>query len=153
VPSFVTLSDNRFTPDQCFSFVTDLTKWTTFTGYGPLPGIRHAEAADGRPLALGSVVRVQDSDGSSHEEVVTVFERPTTYAVTMRLTPPASWLMKRIDERVDFQAIPCGTRITRRFDVLPRSFLAWPLVWAVTFLLLRPAVRRHDAVVSRLAPP
>lgn len=147
MPRFVTESRNPSSPSACFQYVTTLANWSTFPGYGPMPGIVRASAPG--PLALGVRVRVENTDGSVHHERVTAFEPPRSYAVRMELTPPASWLMRHIDEAVEFDADGVGTRVTRRFHTVPRSFVTAPLVALITRFLLRRAVEAHDRVVAR----
>lgn len=145
--TFQTLSTTPLTPEQAFAYIVTLANWTSFTGYGPLPGIVEATAPGGT-LSLGTRVRVRNTDGSVHHEVVVVFEPGQRYAVRMELSPPASWLMRHIDEEVVLSATPEGTTIRRRFDVVPRSILTAPLVAIIALVFLRTAVRRHDHVVA-----
>lgn len=135
-------------PAEVFRFVVTLANWPSFTGYGPLPGIVEASLPPGEALRLGARVRVQNTDGSVHHEVVTAFEPGARYAVRMELGPPASRLMSGIDEEVLLEPDGGGTRMTRRFTTPARSGWTRPVVWLVTHLLLRPAVRRHDRAVA-----
>lgn len=146
MPCFVTESLNTSSPSASFDYVTTLANWATFPGYGPMPGIVRASATG--PLGLGVRVRVENTDGTVHHERVTAFEPARRYAVRMELVRPASWLMRHIDEEVCFEANGAGTRVTRRFETVPRSFLTAPLVALITRFLLRPAVEAHDRVVA-----
>lgn len=148
MPQFTTHSDNPYTPEQTFAYIIDLTKWSSFPGYGPLPGIVEASVPDGTTLALGARVRVKNTDGSVHHEVVTAFEPGRHYAVRMELSPPASYLMSAILENVWIEPTQSGTHIRRHFETVPRSFLTAPLVWLLTHLLLKRAVIAHDQAVA-----
>lgn len=151
MPCFVTESLNSSSPAASFQFVTTLANWSTFAGHGPMPGIVRASAAE--PLGLGVRVRVENTDGSVHHERVTAFEPGLRYAVRMELAPPASWLMVHIDEEVRFEPSGAGTRVIRRFETVPRSFLTAPFVALITRFLLRPAVEAHDRVVASALGP
>lgn len=157
VPTFVTTRDNLRSPDETFTYIVTLANWTEFRGYGFLPGIVEASLPDGAPIppasrqvALGSRIRVENTDGSVHHEVVQAFEPGRRYAIRMELAPPVSYLMARIDERVDLEATPTGTRVTRTFDVVPRGWWTAPLVWLVAKVLRRAVVRHDEAVAGAL---
>ncbi len=147
MPTFTTVSTNPASPEANFTFVTNLENWPTFTGFGPLPGIRRATA--NAPLALGTRVRVENTDNSVHQEIVTAFEPGRRYAVRMEVVPPASWLMRHIDEELLLEPVEAGTRVHRRFTTVARSWLTAPVVWFITFFLLKPAVLKHDAVAAQ----
>ena len=58
-------------PGDIAGQILDLDKWTAFTGYGVLPGIKAAVFAVRTPGVVGTRIRVTNTDGSSHvEEVV-----------------------------------------------------------------------------------
>lgn len=149
MPTFVTESTTPRTPEETFAFICDLAKWPLFRGYGPLPGIAEASLPEGERLDVGARVRVRNTDGSVHHEVVVELERGRRYVVRMELAPPASYVFRGIEERVDLQPVAEGTRVLRRFETTPRSFFTAPLAWLVGGVLLRKAVERHDAAVTR----
>lgn len=58
-------------PREISQRILDVANWTTFRGYGPIPGIRHAEIECAAPAVVGSRIRVENTDGSTHvEEIV-----------------------------------------------------------------------------------
>jgi hypothetical protein len=65
----------------------------------------------------------------------------------MELTPPASYLMGGIEERVDVEAHGEGTRVTRTFVVRPRWFFTAPIAWVIAHGFLHRAVVRHNEAV------
>lgn len=143
MPAFVSESDFEGSPEATFDLMVTLENWPTFKGHGPLPGIVRATAPGGI-LALGTRVRVENTDRSVHHEQVVAFERGRRFAVRMELSPPASWLMQHIDEEVVLTATAQGTHMWRRFETAPRFFFTLPLVLLITHLLLKPAVMKHD---------
>jgi hypothetical protein len=146
--TFVTESSNARSPEETFDFICDLTKWPLFRGWGPIPGIAEASLPAGETLALGARVRVRNTDGSVHHEVVVAFDRGKRFAVRMELGRPASYLMRHIEETVDLEAVPGGTHVRRRFTTVPRSFLTSPLVRLVGGVFLRKAVVAQDAAMA-----
>ena len=60
-----------FAPEEIAKQILDLTKWSDFHGYGPLPGIKVAEFEVRTEGIVGTRIRVTNVDGSSHvEEIV-----------------------------------------------------------------------------------
>ena len=147
---FKTCDDLPNTPSEVFGGIVDLTKWSMFPGWGPLPGIREATLPEGEQMGVGARVRVLNTDGSVHYEVVRVFEPARRYSIVMELSPPASYLMRCIEEDVELLETPTGgTRITRTFTTFPRYFITAPLVWLITHFLLRKAVEHHNRLFQR----
>ena len=136
------------TPEQVFDFIIDTSRWPEFPGHGPVPGIAKAEAEDGLPLKLGSRVRVENTDGSIHYEMIGVFDRPARIRLDMEVTPPASKVMKGIEEDVRITAVEGGAEVTRTFTLTPRSILTAPMIWLVAKLFLKKAVRKHNRIVA-----
>ena len=153
MPAFTTVSVVPQPPEVVFAVITDTSFWPLFTGYGPMPGIVHAEAADSEPFHVGTVIEVTNTDGTHHQEVVTAFEAPRRYAIEMRLPASARRVLATVRERVDVEPYAGGSRITRRFEVVPRSWLTWPVAALIAHLLLRPAVERHNRTAARWQPP
>ncbi|MGE0432467.1 MAG: SRPBCC family protein [Planctomycetota bacterium] len=155
MPRFTTLSRTGVDPQRTFAFIVDLSTWSSFPGYGPLPGIVRAsidgDVRDaGSPVALGSRIRVENTDRSVHHEVITAFEPGRLLHISMEPGPPASYLMRNIDERVEMSPLPDGgTSLRRTFTVTARSWLTAPIAWLICKLLLQRAVRRHNRIVER----
>jgi hypothetical protein len=148
MPSFETLSSIARSPEATFSHLVDLGQWPSFRGFGPLPGIVSAERVGGGPVELGARIRVTNTDGSVHHEIVEEFAPARLFRVRMELSRPASAILARIDERVELEPHGAGTRLRRRFDVTPRSIFTAPLAWFIARVLLRRAVLAHDRAVA-----
>ncbi|GDX82525.1 hypothetical protein LBMAG42_43360 [Deltaproteobacteria bacterium] len=140
---FSTESNAPGSPEAAFAFICDLTRWPLFTGYGPLPGI--VEATVEGAVTLGSRIRVRNTDGSVHHEVVERFEPGRRYTIRMELNPPVSYVMASIEEDVELTAAASGTRIRRTFVLRPRSWFTAPIAWLFGGVLLPRAVARHNA--------
>ena len=145
--TFTTVSTAPCPPAAAFDFICDLARWPLFRGYGPLPGIAEASLPPGESLRPGVRIRVRNSDGSVHHELVEVFEPGRRYVVRMELAPPPALLMSGIEEAVEIEPAAGGALIRRRFTLTPRSPLLRPLV-ALVAILLRRAVERHNADVA-----
>lgn len=148
MPAFETLTSVERSPAETFAHIVDLARWPSFRGYGPLPGIVSAERVGGGPVERGARIRVTNTDGSVHHEIVEEFVPARLFRVRMELTPPTSAILARIDERVELEPHGAGTRLRRRFDVTPRSIFTAPLAWFIARVLLRRAVLAHDRAVA-----
>jgi len=147
MPTFTTNTLLPSTPAATFAFIVDLTKWPTFTGYGPLPGIVEA-TVEGGEVRLGSRIRVRNTDGSVHHEVVEAFEPGRRYVIRMELAPPVSYVMAAIHETVELEPADGGTRMRRTFVVTPRAWFTAPIAWFFGGVLLPRAVERHNATAA-----
>lgn len=155
MPTFTTVSEAPASPDATFAFICDLSRWPLFRGYGPLPGIAEA-SVDGNIVGPNSRIRVRNTDGSVHHEVVQAFEPGRRYVIRMELAPPVSYVMAWIEETVLLEPIAggSGTRLRRTFVVTPRTWLTAPIAWLFGGVLLPRAVERHNrAVADALAGP
>jgi hypothetical protein len=154
MPEFVTQSETTRPPEETFDFIVDLSQWPSFRGYGPLPGIVKATLSEpvsetgGAGPGLGSRIRVENTDGSVHHEVVVAFERGRLLQIRMELAPPVSYVLASIDETVELEPTPTGTRVTRRFVVQAASVFSAPVAWLFGGVLLRRAVDAHNVAVS-----
>jgi uncharacterized protein YndB with AHSA1/START domain len=147
VPSFTTRTRVPGSPARVFACIVDLAQWPSFRGSGPVPGIAEATLEEGGSLRTGSRVRVRNTDGSVHHEMVTELVPGRRYAVRMEVAPPASRVLETILEEVDLRAVDGGTEMVRRFELRPRSSLTWPLAWLVCHAFLRRAVIAHNAAL------
>lgn len=145
---FTTVSSTDRSPEETFGFICDLTKWPLFRGWGPLPGIVEASLPPGETMELGARIRVRNSDGTVHHEVIVGFDPWRRYEVRMELAPPAGYVMRSIEESVDLSPVEGGTRVVRRFVSTPRSILTAPVAWLFGRFLLRKAVERHNVAVA-----
>lgn len=123
--------------------ILDLANWTEFTGYVVLPGIVAAEYEVRTPGVVGSRIRVSNTDGSSHVEEVVEWRPDHRLHLQMKeFTPPLSRLATRFEESWAFERIGSATRVTRTFELYPKSGLTRPVLWVIS-LLLRRAIARH----------
>ena len=130
-------------PEEIAEQILDVTNWTDFRGYGPLPGIISAKFEVKTPDVVGSRIRVQNTDGSSHVEEITGWDLPTSLQLRMaEFSVPLTWLATGIDETWEFNRLNDSTHIVRSFRLHARSALTRPLLWLISKLLKR-AVDRH----------
>jgi hypothetical protein len=130
-------------PEEIAGQILDLANWSGFTGYGPLPGIKQAEFEVRTPAVVGTRIKVTNTDGSSHVEEVVEWETDRHLRLDMKdFSPPLSRLATGFEEVWEFERVGDRTRVVRSFKLHPKSPLARPVLWLISFLLKR-AVARH----------
>lgn len=138
-----------------FDFTNDAANFTTFSGYGPIPGVVKARYVTPGSPRLGSVRRILKSDDTEHVEEITAFDRPTRH--TSRLTelaPPFSWLVREGEDDWRFRAEgPSLTVVDRTFSFELTTPAVAVIAWLILHLFMKKAVQRDlDNIMSRLAP-
>ncbi len=134
--------------------ILDLTKWPEFQGFGPIPGIRAAEFEIQTPGIVGTRIRVTNTDGSSHIEEIVQWEPDRRLRLRMHeFSAPLSRLATEFMETWEFQPVGSETHLTRLFELHPRSIVAWPLLWVISFLLRRAIARHLRQMISGSSVP
>jgi hypothetical protein len=132
-----------FSPEDIARQILDLSKWVDFKGYGVLPGIKVAEFEVRTPDVVGSCIRVTNTDGSSHVEEIVEWQPDHRLRLHMHdFSAPLSRLATGFMETWEFQRLDNATRVTRSFELHPKSAIARPCLWLISFLLKR-AIARH----------
>lgn len=130
-------------PEEIASQILDLSKWSEFTGYGPLPGIKQAEFESKTAEIVGTRIRVTNRDGSTHIEEIVEWQPTRRLRLHMsEFSPPVSRLATAFDESWDFERDGDRTLIVRSIEMHPKSAVTRPLLWLISFLLKR-AIARH----------
>ena len=130
-------------PEDIAGQILDLAKWTDFKGYGALPGIKAAEFEVRPPGVIGTRIKVTNTDGSSHVEEVVEWQPDRRLRLAMTdFSPPLSRLATGFVETWEFESLDAGTRVTRSFEMHPKSVIARTVLWLISFLLKR-AIARH----------
>lgn len=145
MPCFTTCTQLAASPSAVFDAIVDLSRWSSFRGYGPLPGIVRASLPEGECMREGARVRVENTDGTVHHEVVRVFEPGRRYVVRMEVSPSAARVLRHVDETVELEPTAAGgTEMRRTFEIVPRAWFTTPLCWLVARGPLRRAVDAHN---------
>jgi len=123
--------------------ILDLDAWPGFKGGLIVPGIRKAEFECRPPEIVGTVIRVENTDGSSHLERITRWEIGVAVEMTMEgFSAPLSRLATHFVECWDFQKEDEELRIRRSFALYPKGIMSRMPLWCIS-LFLRRAIRRH----------
>ena len=129
--------------EHLFDFTNDAANFTSFTGFGPVPGIREASYLTAGPPALGSRRRILKTDGSEHIEEIVAFERPVRHSSRITaLTPPFSWLVTSGEDDWRFGEADGRTTVERRFSFELTTPAAAVVALPLLHIFMRAAVRR-----------
>jgi hypothetical protein len=133
-----------------FDFVASERGFLSFSGYGPIPGLKQVVFERGSYQRVGSESRVTNTDGSTHRERIVECERPHRFGVVIYgLSPPFGRLVHQIEERWRVTSEPRGCRLSRSFAFHLSSPLLWPPSLLLAQVLFRGAMRRHHRTLAR----
>lgn len=122
-------------PQEICQEVLTLERWPEFEGYAFLPGIKEARFETRTPGWVGTRIRVQNRDGSSHIEEIIRWDAKGLSLKFQEFQPPVSHLATHFIETWDFSPIPAGTRITRRMTLFPKNWPGWLLLLPIAHLM------------------
>jgi hypothetical protein len=129
-------------PEEIAQQILDLSKWPEFQGCGPIPGIKTAEFEVRTPEVVGTRIRVTNQDGSTHVEEIREWEPSKRLRLHMHeFSPPVSRLATGFDETWEFEPVKDGTKVTRSFQLHPKSALARLPLRLIAIFLKRAIVR------------
>jgi hypothetical protein len=118
-----------------------------------LPGIKAAEFEVRTPGVAGSRIRVTNTDGSSHVEEIVAWQPDRSVRLQMKqFSPPLCRLATEFLESWALERVGSATRVTRSFELHPKSAFARPALWLVS-LLLRRAITWHLRQMRDLEQP
>ena len=138
-------------PEEICAEFADLSRWPEFDGYGPLPGIKMAEYEERTADMVGSRIRVENRDGSTHVESIKVWDVGRQVVMELgEFSPPLSHLATHFVEEWSFQVQEQRTLVTRRFQLYPRSSLTRPPLWLIG-RFFRRAIDQHLADMAQTA--
>lgn len=102
-----------------------------------------AEFETRTPNAIGSRIRVTNLDGSSHVEEIVQWQPDRRLQLQMgNFSKPLSRLASAFMETWEFERVGNETKVARSFELNPKSALAKPVLWFISFFLKR-AIARH----------
>lgn len=125
----------KSSPDICTEFL-DTERWSEFEGYSILPGIKNAHFEVKTPGFVGSRIKVQNKDGSSHiEEII---EWDVTNRIELRFqefNSPLQNLATHFIETWEFRKSSDGTEVSRIMAMYPRGLFGWFMLIPISKLM------------------
>jgi len=139
-------------PAQFFEFITNPQNMTTFVGFGPVPAINKVGPLTMKDHGTSARYHVENSDGSSHEEEVTVSDPPHRFCLRIgSFSAPYKYFINHIEEKWDCEQNEYGTKARRTFTFFPSSVILTPLIYVAAHLFWHRAVKRnHEMINDRL---
>lgn len=124
--------------------VIDVETWSSFDGYGLLPGIEKAEYVERTDNMIGSRIRVNNSDGTEHLEEILEWESDKKLVMKIHEFPTTlSYIATHFIEEWNFEKLGKNeTLVTRKFQLFPTSFLTRLLLGQIA-KLFEKAVAKH----------
>jgi len=139
-------------PEDIAQQILDVTKWPTFRGYGPIPGIKSAEFEARTLIVVGSRIRVTNLDGSFHVEEIVEWQPNRRLQLRMgNFSKPLSGLATGFLEMWEFERVGNETKVIRSFELTAKSMRTKPLLWFISFFL-KQAIGRHLAEMKHTVP-
>ena len=133
--------------DIVYASILDVTQWSSFRGYGPIPPIESARYEHRTEALVGSRIVVHNTDGSRHVETIVDAQPPHLVTLdVLEITSPLRWVVAGFSDRWAFEDLGQQTRVTRTMVLQPSRWFTAPLV-AIVALLMGAAVRRHLATM------
>jgi hypothetical protein len=139
--------DLNHSRDEIANGILTPEAWSSFKGAGPIPGIKVATFSKRTDDVVGTVIDVENQDGSRHRETIVTW---TPEEIGMRMdgfTGPLAALASHFDERMRFTPLgPGRVRVVRSFDLHPRSVFGTVALKMIAPLLLRAAAAHFDEI-------
>lgn len=135
--------ETSLSPAAVFEAFFCLDNWGSFKGYGPIPGIKSVELVKETDSKVGTIFRVSNSDGSSHEETVVEYEMERLLVLKMdSFTSPLNKIASHFMERWHVQSRGGKYYIERSFELYPKNMFG-KIVLRIVSLFLRRAIENH----------
>ena len=122
-------------PEICQE-ILDTERWSEFKGYSILPGIKSAQFEVKTPQIIGSRIKVQNNDGSSHIEEIIDWDVSNGIALRFQeFDSPLRNLATHFIETWKFRASSDGTEASRIMTMYPKGVLGWLMLIPISRLM------------------
>jgi hypothetical protein len=136
-------SKMAITPEQLFHEILQMENWESFQGYGPIPRIRIASFNPLTEQIVGSKIKVENLDGSTHVETIVVWDSYNFIQMELQeFSKPLSYLATHFIERWKLS----GNSVTRSMELHSKSLLARPVLWIISFFMMQ-ALKKHTVAI------
>ena len=122
-------------PEICQE-ILDTERWSEFRGYSILPGIKSAQFEVKTPQIIGSRIKVQNNDGSSHIEEIIEWDVSNRIALRFQeFDSPLRNLATHFIETWEFRKSSEGTEASRIMTMYPKGVLGWLMLIPISRLM------------------
>lgn len=147
--TFVCEQELSIPPMAVFEKMRDVSTWSTFDGYLLLPGIEQAEYEVETAEIAGSVIRLHNSDGSTHTETIVEWTVPNRIVLRLgEFSPPLNRLATHFDETWTFEERAGRSFARREFAMYAKSAAAKIPLFLISYMMRR-AVAAHFKKIAQ----
>ncbi len=131
----------------------EVETWSSFDGYGILPGIEKAEFEERTKKMIGSRIRVKNSDGTQHLEEILEWESGKRIVMKIYDFPTAlSYVATHFIEEWNFEKLGKNeTLVSRKFQLFPTSFLTRPLLSQIAAFIEKSIAKQLDEMAKDMS--
>ena len=116
--------------------ILDTERWSEFKGYSILPGIKSAHFEMKTPGLVGSRIKVQNNDGSSHVEETIEWNVARRIALRFQeFNSPLQNLATHFIETWEFRKTSDGTETSRIMTMYPKGLFGWLMLIPISKLM------------------
>lgn len=134
----------KHSPETICREFLNVDRWSEFAGYSILPGIKRAVFEQRIPSIVGSRIRVNNTDGSSHiEEIVEWNEGEKVCMKFQEFSTPLNKIAEYFLEEWRFEQTNIGTKAIRKMKMYPKGIAGWMLLLTPISLLMKKAFERQ----------
>jgi hypothetical protein len=127
----------------------DMSRWSEFKGYSILPGIKQAHFETKTPGLVGSRIKVQNTDGSSHVEEIIEWDVDNKVALKFQeFDSPLKNLATHFVETWQFSRSASGTDMSRTMTMYPKGLLGWVMLVPIS-RLMKKAFEKNSIQLNR----
>jgi hypothetical protein len=143
------LGMTRKSPQELCAEILDTERWSEFQGYTILPGIESAYFETKTSGWVGSRIKVQNTDGSSHIEEIIDWDTQSRVALRLQeFNSPVQHLATHFVETWEFSQSVHGTEVARTMTLYPKSRLGWLMLLPIS-QLMKKAFAKHLIQLGR----
>lgn len=111
-------------------------RWQEFQGYSILPGIKSASFETKTPGLVGSRIKVENTDGSSHIEEIVNWDTENRIAMRFQeFASPLQNLTSHFLEEWEFHRSADGTTVLRKMTMYPKGTFGWMMLLPISGLM------------------
>jgi|AntRauTorckE6833_2_1112554.scaffolds.fasta_scaffold30748_3 hypothetical protein len=136
-------------PEEIVEGMLDKANWLSFNGSGLIPGIQDVEIIPSDKSIEGTVFKVTNSDGSSHEEVIISYEPP--HSLIMKLHKfgfPLNRIATHFFEKWTYRKEGEETYFERSFEFYPKNFLGTILLKLIAKQFKKAVIDHNQAIIN-----
>jgi hypothetical protein len=129
--------------------ILDTERWSEFEGYSILPGIEKAHFEVKTPELVGSRIKVQNKDGSSHVEEIIEWDVDNRIVLRFQeFNSPLKNLATHFIETWEFRKSADGTEASRIMTMYPKGLPGWLMLIPIS-KLMKKAFEKNLQQTSR----